>query len=125
MSCYYSNMLRWLLVGIGMWLSAKVNVPKSNLWCRPSNTNEEVMKCVFKIKDSPPREVVYKLCDDKMRFIKNEFKQMSLSSEEKIEREEEIIGGLMSLSRHGKVVSDLVGEYVAYKMMEKINTGVI
>jgi hypothetical protein len=31
----------------------------------------------------------------------------------------------MSLSRHGNVVSDLVGEYVAYKMMEKINMGVI
>ena len=114
-------MLRWLI--IGMWLSAKVNVKKE--WCRPSNTNEEVMKCVFKIKDSLPREVVYKLCDDKMRFIKNEFNQMSLSAEEKIEREEEIIGGLMSLSRHGKVVSDLGGEYVAYKMMEKINMGVI
>ena len=114
-------MLRWLFVGIGMWLSAKVNVPKSKLWCRSSNTNEEIMKCVFKIKDCLPREVVYKLCDDKMRFIKNEFNQMSLSAEEKIEREEEIIGGLMSLSRHGNVVSDFGCEYVAYKMIEKIN----
>ena len=107
-----------------MWFSGKVRVPKSNLRCCQSNTNEEVMKCVFKIKDLEPREVVYKLCHDKMRFIKNEFKQMSLSSEEKIEREEEIIGGLMSLSRHGKLVSDLRGEYVAYNMMEKINMGV-
>lgn len=114
-------MLLWLI--IGMWLYAKVNVKKE--WCRPSNANEEVMKRVFNIKDSLPMEVVYKLCDDKMRFIKNEFNQMSLSAEEKIEREEEIIGGLMSLSRHGKVVSDLRSEYVAYKMMEKINTGVI
>jgi len=30
----------------------------------------------------------------------------------------------MSLSRHGKVVSDLGGEYVGYKMMKKINTEV-
>ena len=123
MLLYHNKMLRWLI--IGMWFSAKVKVPKLNLWCRPSNTNEEVMKCVFKIKDYLPREVVYKLCDDKMRFIKKEFNQMSLSAEEKIEREEEIIGCLMSLSRHGKVVSDLVGEYVAYKMIEKINMGVI
>jgi hypothetical protein len=76
-------MLRWLLVGIGMWLSGKVKVKKE--WCQMSLTNEEVMKCVFKIKDLEPIEVVYKLCDDKMRFIKKEFKQMSLSSEEKIE----------------------------------------
>ena len=123
MLLYHNKMLRWLI--IGMWFSAKVKVPKLNLWCRPSNTNEEVMKCVFKIKDYLPREVVYKLCDDKMRLIKKEFNQMSLSAEEKIEREEEIIGCLMSLSRHGKVVSDLVGEYVAYKMIEKINMGVI
>ena len=115
-------MLVRLLVGIGMWLSAKVSVKE--VWCRPSNPKEEVMKCVFNIKDNDPSEVVYKLCDDKMRFIKNEFAQMSLSAEEKIEREEEIIGGLMSLSRHGKLVSDLRGEYVAYNMMEKINMGV-
>ncbi len=121
MSFDYSNMfmLRWLI--IGMWLSAKVPVKE---WYRASISNEEVMKCVFKIKDNPPREVVYKLCDDKMIFIKNEFNKMSLSVEEKIEREEVIIGGLMSLSRHGKVVSDLGGEYVAYKMMKKINTEV-
>ena len=123
MLLYHNKMLRWLI--ISMWLSAKVNVPKSNLWCRQSNPKVEVMKCVFNIKDNEPSEVVYKLCVDKMRFIKKEFEQMSLSVEEKIEREEEIIGGLMSLTRHGKVVSDLVGEYVAYKMMEKINMGVI
>jgi len=45
------------------------------------------MKCVFKIKDNEPCEVVYKLCDDNMRFIKDEFNKMSLSREEKIERE--------------------------------------
>ncbi len=123
MLLYHNKMLRWLI--ISMWLSAKVNVPKSNLWCRQSNPKVEVMKCVFNIKDNEPSEVVYKLCVDKMRFIKKEFEQMSLSVEEKIEREEEIIGCLMSLSRHGKLVSDLRGEYVAYKMMEKINMGVI
>ena len=117
-------MLVRLLVGIGMWLSAKVSV-KEVWWCLRSNPKVEVMKCVFNIKDNDPSEVVYKLCVDKMIFIKKELAQMSLSVEEKIEREEEIIGGLMSLSRHGKLVSDLRGEYVAYNMMEKINMGVI
>jgi hypothetical protein len=115
-------MLVRLLVGIGMWLSAKVSVKE--VWCLPSTPKVEVMKCVFNIKDNYPSEVVYKLCVDKMIFIKKELAQMSLSAEEKIEREEEIIGGLMSLSRHGKLVSDLRGEYVAYNMMEKINMGV-
>ena len=116
-------MLRWLLVGIGIWFSGKVTVKKD--LCHKSLSNEEVMKCVFKIKDYLPSEVVYKLCHDKMRFIKNEFNKMSLSREEKIEREEEIIGCLMSLSRHGKVVSDFGCEYAAYKMIEKINMCVI
>jgi len=106
-------MLRWLVLGIGMWSLMNVKKGLSDM----SILKSEMIKSLLKIKELEDIESIYNCGRSRMLFIKDEYRRVCLDKKEK---EEEIIGGLMSLSRHGEIVSDLSEEYKAYKMVEKL-----